>query len=470
MHKTILFAVAGIVGLCVLVAAALVGLVNTRAFQSRLEATVSQTLGMQINAGGRLGFAFSPGLTVTLADVHVRNRGAELASAKKATLWIELGPLLKQQVRIDKIALDHAIISVERNSDGRYSFESPENLPAVDWPIISAPDAAFVYTDNMSGAADKFEAGECRVEVQQLLTPGGKRPGLMKSLSFAAQIACATLRHNDFEMSSLKVAVAAKDGVFALDPITLRIFNTEGAGQARADFSGDVPRLQIRFSLPQFPIEEFVKAMSKPKVAVGRMDFNANLEMRGETERQLRQTAAGTISLRGRNFTLLGGDLDKQFSRYESSQNFNLVDVGAFFFAGPLGLVVTKGFNFATVLQGKGGSSEIRVLVSDWKVERGVATAQDVAMSTKENRIALHGGLDFVNDRFNDVSVALVDPKGCALVRQAIHGSFEHPVVEQPGTLKALAGPALDLFKKARALLFGKRCDMFYAGSVKAPN
>ncbi|MGZ5195113.1 MAG: hypothetical protein ACXWJM_08090, partial [Ramlibacter sp.] len=125
--------------------------------------------------------------------------------------------------------------------------------------------------------------------------------------------------------------------------------------------------------------------------------------------------------------------------------------------------------NFATVLQGQGGSSEIRMLVSDWKVAHGVAQAQDVAMATKQNRIALHGGLDFVNDRFDNVTVALVDTKGCAVVRQAIHGTFEHPVVEQPSALKSLAGPALGLLRKGREFFLGKKCDAFYAGSVRAP-
>ena len=60
----------------------------------------------------------------------------------------------------------------------------------------------------------------------------------------------------------------------------------------------------------------------------------------------------------------------------ESSQNFNLVDVGALFFAGPLGLAVTKGFNFASIFQSSGGSSQIRTLVSEWHIERGVAQAQ----------------------------------------------------------------------------------------------
>jgi hypothetical protein len=95
--------------------------------------------------------------------------------------------------------------------------------------------------------------------------------------------------------------------------------------------------------------------------------------MQGETVKKMRQTLQGQVSLRGRNLTLNGRDLDQAFARFESSQTFNLIDIGAFFFAGPVGLAVTKGYDFATVMQGSEGRSAIRTLVSDWAVERGVA-------------------------------------------------------------------------------------------------
>jgi len=89
------------------------------------------------------------------------------------------------------------------------------------------------------------------------------------------------------------------------------------------------------------------------------------------------------------------------------------VDVAALFLAGPAGLAVTKGYNFASNFQTSEGRSEIRTLVSGWKVERGVAQAQDVAMATKQNRVALKGGLDFVNERFGNVT--LVDNRAASL-------------------------------------------------------
>ena len=38
-------------------------------------------------------------------------------------------------------------------------------------------------------------------------------------------------------------------------------------------------------------------------------------------------------------------------------------------------------------------------------------------MATKENRIALKGGLDFVNRRFKGVTVALIDAQGIRYLR-----------------------------------------------------
>jgi len=186
------------------------------------------------------------------------------------------------------------------------------------------------------------------------------------------------------------------------------------------------------------------------------------------TANEMKRTANGEVSLRGENLTLDGVDLDRKVSRFEASQSFNLVDVGAFFIAGPFAPLITKGYDFAGLFKGSGGSSRIRALVSDWKVERGIARAKDVAMATNENRIALTGSLDFVNERFDDVTVAVVDGEGCAKVHQKIRGPFRKPEVEEARFLQTVAGPVLKLFKQAKKL-FGGQCEVFYAGSVAPP-
>jgi len=467
-RKIILFAISGFVAVFVLVTAALLLFVDANVYKPRLEAAASGALGMEVRVGGRLGIGFLPGLLVTLEDVHIRNRGIDVASAKEVRLGIDLLPLLHQEARIGKIALQHPRISIERDRDGKFNFEKPEaaggTLPALDLANVSMSDGTLLFVDKQSG--EGFEAGGCNLDVRRLRLSGGRGPDLMKNLSVTTEIACGEIRKNDFTVFDLKFSATGKNGLFNLNPVLMRVFGGQGTGSIRADFSGSAPLYHVRYSLSQFHIEEFLKTLSPQKTAEGSMDFSANLSMQGKTAQEMRQTATGQISLRGENLLLNGRDLDREFSRFESSQNFNLVDVGAFFFAGPVGLVVTKGYNFASIFQGSGGRSEIRTLVSDWKVERGVMQAQDVAMATNKNRIALRGELDFVNERFNHVTVALINAKGCAKVQQKIRGSFQKPVVEKPNVLKALAGPAVTLLKKGRELLPGVKCEVFYAGSV----
>ncbi len=467
--KIILVAVSGLVGLLVVVAVALLLFLDAKAYKPRLEATASGALGMDVRVGGGLGIDFFPGLLVTLEDVHIRNRGVDVASAKEARLGIDLLPLLQKEIRIGRIALKHPRISIERGRDGRFNFEKPEAakgpFPALDLAKVSLSDGTLLYADRQSGQG--FEVGDCSLDVRRLRLLGGEGPDLMKNLSFTAQLACGEFRENDFLVSDLKFSADGKNGVFDIKPVTMRIFGAQGSGSIQADFSGVIPFYHVRYSLPQFRIAEFFKTLSPRKVAEGLMDFSANLSMQGKTVNEMKRTAVGEMSLRGKDLTFDGIDLDREFSRFESSQNFNLVDVGAFFFAGPFGLVVTKGYDFASIFRGSGGRSEIRTLVSEWKVERGMAHAQDVAMATNENRIALRGALDFVNERFDDVTVALIDARGCAKVRQKIRGPLRKPVVEKPSVLTSLTGPALKWLKKGRALFPGGECEVFYAGSVK---
>lgn len=469
--KVIVFAVAGLAGLLVLVAAALLVFLDTNAYKPRLEAVASGALGMEVRVGGRLRIGFFPGLVVTLEDVHIRSQGADVASAKEARLEIDLLPLLQKEVRIEKIALKHPAITIERYRAGTFNFEKPEaaggTLPALDLAKVSLSVATLLYADKQSG--ERFDAGDCSLEVYRLRLLGGKRSDLMKNLSFTAELACGEIRQKDFTMSDLKVSAVGKNGVFDLKPVTMRVFGAQGSGSIQADFAGAVPLYHVRYSLPQFRVEAFFKTLSPQKVAMGSLDFLANLSMKGKTVHEMKQTAAGEISLKGKNLTLTGNDLDQRLSRFESTQDFNLVDLGAFFFAGPFGMVVTKGYNFASLFQGSGGSSEVRILVSDWKVERGVALAQDVAMATVKNRIALQGGLDFVKEQYDDVTVALIDAKGCATARQKIRGSFQKPEVEKPSILRSLAGPALKLLQRGRDLFPGGECEVFYAGSVAPP-
>lgn len=320
-----------------------------------------------------------------------------------------------------------------------------------------------------SGQDGNVTADRLSLDVESISFDGGGKESMLRRMSLSGSGGIGEIRTRDLAVSGLKFAVAGMGGVFDFQPVAMRIFGGEGSGSVRADLSGPVPAYHVRYALSKFRFEEFLKVLTPEKVAEGPLDFSANLSMRGKTAIEMKRTAGGEVALRGENLTLQGIDLDRMLSRFEKSQSFNLVDVGAFFFAGPFGPALTKGYGFATIYEGAGGDGRIRKLVSNWKVERGVAHATDVAMATRENRIALKGSIDFAGERFNDLTVAWLDGKGCAKARQKIRGSFRNPEVEKVSFLQTVAGPVLTLLKQTKDFLSGGRCEVFYAGSVAPP-
>lgn len=467
--KLTLLVLGGLLGLAALGAVGALLLLTVNA-KPRMETAASDALGMEVRINGNVHVQFFPALGVALEDVTIRNLGSDVAAAKQARLGIELLPLLRKRLRVDGMALTHVRVSIEQGPDGRFNFEGPvavqRAFPEIAWSNVSVSDGTLSFVDRRTGR--ELRAGPCELQVKRMQLPARADGKLLRHLSAHGAVACDEIRIKSLVMHGVEFPVDGEDGAFDLKPVTLRLFGGQGTGSIHADFRGAAPAYRVQYSLSKFQLAEFYKAFSPTSSGQGSLDFSADLSMAGSTIDQVTESTSGHVSLRAGMLTLAIGDLDQTLADYESSQNFNLIDLGAVFFAGPFGLAVTKGYNFATIFRGSAGSTHVHRLVSEWKVERGVAQAQDVAMATKKNRIALKGGLDFVHGRFAGVTVAAVDARGCAIVLQRIRGPFDKPEVEKPNVLASLTGPVGRLFKQAERL-FGKQCEVFYAGSVAPP-
>ncbi len=476
MRKRLSYAAGGLFLLAV-AAAVLVRLVDLDAYKPRLETAASSALGMEFRVAGKMGIGLLPGFHVRLEGVTVRNRGADIVSAKEARFGVAILPLLRREVRIDRIDLRGPRLSVERDRHGTFNFEktgeesrkgpppdSGKGFPALAVGRITLRDGSVHYRDRRSGKEISAEGLDFAAAAFRIAPPGRA-----KDVSFTASLSCQELRAGNVVVTGLRSEIRAGDGVFDVAPLSGRLFGGEGTASLRADLSDAVPRFDVRASLPAFRAEEILKAVSTKVAGTGPMAFSAQLSGRGKTLKEVTESAGGMVSLRGENLALDGIDIDRALSRYESSQSFDLVDAGAFLLAGPFGPALTKGYDFANVFRGVRGKTRIRKLVSDWDVERGAARARDVALSTDGNRLALKGRLDFVGERFDDVVVAAVDAGGCATLRQKIRGPFRKPEVEKVSVLRSIAGPVLKLFRQTRELVAGKECEPFYTGSVPPP-
>lgn len=472
--KLVLILAGGLAGLIVL-AATVAAYVLRQDAKPRLEAVASQALEMEVTVGGEFSVGFLPRLHVTLTDVRASKDGVEIGSAEEVRVGIALLPLLHREVRIRTIKLQRVRLAIERDRDGTLNVSrSPQagsRHPPLAVAKVSVSDGTLLYSNMQTGKL--IEATECNLDVSRMRLSSGRDTGLLKNLSLAAKLACGRIKTTEFAASDLRISVDGEDGMFNFEPVTMVLFGGAGSGKLRADYTGPVPVYQLDYRLEKFRLDEFFRFLSpanaqRKNPGEGAMDFTTKLSLSGRSVDELKRSAAGEASLHGENLVLAIGDLDRKFSRYESSQSFNLVDIGAFFFAGPLALGVTKGYDFARIFEGGEDSTAVRVLVSRWRVEQGVAHATDVAMATARNRVALKGRLNFVTARFEDVTVALIDNHGCARAKQKIRGPFSQPEVEQPDVFRTLTGPARALVKEAKDL-FGGKCEVFYAGSVEPP-
>jgi len=324
-----------------------------------------------------------------------------------------------------------------------------------------------VYFDKKAGEKTELKEINLAIKYLSVVDTSGK---IIKNIAFTGNMACKEVRKRDLKIDNVKSPIKAEKGVIHLMPLTMDIFGAKAEGDATADKSEVDAVYKINLKVSKLDFEKLQESFGIKKVIGGKGDLYASLTMKGKRSRNLMSSMDGTFSLRGDNLVMYTMDLDKVLSSYETSQKFNLVDLGAFFIAGPLGTVALKGYRYGDVYnQTRGGQGTITQFISHWKIKAGVADATDCALATHHNRVALKGKLDLVSERYDNVIVALLDDKGCAKFKQGINGPFGSPHVGAVSAVESLAGPIFNLYRKAKRFLQGGRCEVFYNGSVKQP-
>jgi len=451
--------------LAVLLAASL--LLNSGYVHERLQERIATSYALELGTGGRLDVDFFPALQFTLNELDFSRLGIEVASVRQVRIGLDVWPLLRGDVRINSIALLEPVIRLERYQDGSYNISKPESRTTLKLTQLLVENSSLHFKDALTGT--QYAADSCNVDLQSARSLTLYPMDHPVDLDIAAEFSCAEFRKDDQVFTDLKFSARGQGAVVIVDPLSVQMFGAHGTGKVLADFTGTVPRYQLSYILPQFRIDELFRMLMPGRtpegtledetLVEGLMDFSTSLTMQGQSLQAAQQNLSGVLTLRGENLVINGANLDASLASYEASQNFSLVDAGAFLLAGPLGLVVTKGYNFANIFWDPGTSSEIPAIVSDWTVADGIAQAQYVVMTTLENRIALKGGLDFPDQQFNNLKLALLDKEGCARVEQEIRGSFLNPEIDKPNVFWSLAGPIRALLQKLGP---ADACEPFY--------
>ena len=448
-------------------------LFDINSYRTRIEADASGMTGLDVKINGKVRLSFFPfGLSAN--DMHFANKEGEILSLEHLKLGTELIPLLKKQLRVTSCELVRPTVTIMKDADGKYNFERTAKKSAKGWSAntlsfneLNVSKGTLVYLDKTTG--EKTELKEINLATKELSI--GDTPGdITKNISLTGTMSCKELRKKDLKIYNIKSGIKAEDGVFSLKPLTMEIFGARGEGDVTVNKSDGDSQYRINLNVSKLDFEKLQESFAVERLVGGKGDIAASLTVKEKEGSSLIKGMNGTLSLRGDNLITYTVDLDKALSSYEASQTFNLVDVGAFLIAGPLGSAALKGYRYGDVYyQTQGGQGTITQLASHWKIKDGVAEATDCALATHRYRVALKGKLNLVSERYENVIVALLDDKGCAQLKQSISGSFGDPQVGVVSAVNSLADPILHLYRKAKRFVQGGKCEVFYTGAVEQP-
>ncbi len=472
--KKILFLTVGAITLVIL-AGALALLLNIKKIKPRIETTVSSALEMDFRIKGGMRIVFLPGFGISLKDVSIKKGGSDVITIEKITIGLKLLPLVRSQIRITHVGIIKPVLSIVRYKNGKFNFEIPGDSGLkmlLSVKKVSVSQGSLVYTDETS--AGKIAAGDFDLNIKKFLSDGTAGSDRLKNISFTGDARVNIFRIYDFSLMNLVMRAAGERGILEINPVSMNILGGTGKGSIRLDVTGPSPQYRVTCNLNQVMMENLLQKFSSEKIPQkameGLINLSADLTAMGKNMDEVKQSLNGNISLNGENLMFYNMDIDALIGKYERSQNFNLVDVGAFVLAGPFGPLFTKSFNFVRLYEeSQGGKGVIKKLVSEWKVKSGIAKAVDVALASKQYRIAMKGGLNFVNEQFLDVTVAALDKRGCAVFSEKIHGPFSKPQIEKENIFKSISGSLLNPLQDAWKFIKGEECTVFYSGSVAQP-
>src|SRR5512143_540680 len=160
-------------GLAAVAVIALLLLVDVNAYKPRIEAAATDALGMEFRIQGKAALRLVPSVGISVADIHVRNRGTELAKLGSLRIGVKLVPLLSRQLRITEFVLDNPDVLVEKGKYGRFNFETPPRAPrpapsAAETAALFVRDSAvrggrFLYVDRKTGSRIELDGVDLTV-------------------------------------------------------------------------------------------------------------------------------------------------------------------------------------------------------------------------------------------------------------------------------------------------------------------
>jgi AsmA-like protein len=478
-RRRVLLVVLGLTGVGVLAVLVCAARFDLNSWKPEIEAAASKATDMHVTIQGALELKRWFPLTLIVHGLQFQNREEPVLKLENVECSsLEPLPLLRGRLRMGTCTVDGFAIAIVRGADGHFNFERTTPRPRPPAVVSSAPPVVLVSHLIVQGGAYVFtERGQpARAEIAGISADLhgfaiGKFPeGIRRAFAFKGALAWDTLRRDALTLTQLKSKISAGGGHYLLEDLSLDAFGGKGTGTFAADTGDSIPHFELRLDVPRCGVEHLLEGLRTEPVISGEAALSMHVRAAGRNKDELTQTLSGDVALSGRNLKTHDLDLDKLIHKFDKTRGFSLIDLAAFFIAGPLGPIATKGHDFGRVyLQLGTGEGTLDRLVSTWRIDDGLAEAKDCALATKKNRVAFVGKIDLVHGVYQDAAIGVLDERGCSRYTEKLSGPVGGRRSFGKSTMKAIAGPFVGLFQKIHHA-FDQKCDVFYNGSVPQPD
>ena len=313
-------------------------------------------------------------------------------------------------IKISKLLFDDKKDSIPELDDGKmYGSLSLE--------LQFADDSTQIKLLNIKKGNINYLYGEDSIQTKSLMfTSEGidyqltKNPNPLATLFAKGNFKAEEVKTGEFLVNKADFDFSIKDGEYVIETKSPKFFGVNSRGELKYTLKPFIekPSYQVNCKLSSFNIKEMMYTFLKDTLFSGDLSLSMDISMQGKKWDDMLASMSGEINLGGKNLIFYGIDADKMIEEFQRSQNFNLVDAGAILLAGPVGLAVTKGSDFAKILlTNPGQSSHINQFVSNWNAKDGLLILEDVALSTEKNRVAAKGWLSAVEDSLR-ISFAVI--------------------------------------------------------------
>ena len=251
-----------------------------------------------------------------------------------------------------------------------------------------------------------------------------------------------------------------------LDPVLFEYFGESARVNSLIKIVDGQLFLNMSGSMPDFDLGRFINRTEEEDLATGKMHVHGSFTTQGNSMNDMLHNLDGEFLITGSELTLKSIDLEQTFDEFNKLKKIGISDVVTLITIGPLFSMFNHAYNQLDVLKKMievEGASTIPAIVSKWKVSSGHVNAEDVAFTTKRHRVAVHGSVDFIDEKYVDLTLATVDSDGCLINSETVNGPFDLPKVEDLGLIRRTV--ILPLKRK-----FKTGCKLFYEGSLETPH